>query len=883
MNIVAEASRFSAEAERLSQDVTAIVAQIFMRMEDMNRVTAWGSGTAWIVLALLAAGLTSSADETEQRQRSRRVLYNFDGDSCLSTKAGGKRPVPVHTDDVKRLIEEVAYAGSCVDTVLVCINAQVMYYPTKVGTMRGTLSTPAERGLWPASEKQRFENLKAFFDAGVDPYAIMLAEAKRRGREALLTFRMNDDHGNDFLRTQFLVDHPDWRLGTEQYRGKGAMDFGREEVRDYTFQLIEEAVRRYDSDGIELDFNRFPTFFKDGSTDERIAKMNSLMERVHRMLDEVGRERGRRLLLAVRPPSNYGRTPPTPESARELGCDVPDWVKSGWVDFVSVSEFLHERGDLPIAVWKQAIPAVPVYGGIECTKAGEPKNLTADEYRDAATQLIKAGADGTYLFNFFTSREGGENAYEPPFEVLRELGPLSVGLRKQLFVDDFIVAEKHQVMRELGHVTKANDGKPIFTDGWFYGTVLHDEGRFKLWFRKPGTTGFGYAESTDGLVFTRHADLEGINFAGDYTLAVEIDSAETDEQHRFKAGYDAPGMAAGIAHSADGIRWTPYNDGKPVTQRAADTYNQILRDPEAHMYRLFTRSDFGTAGGSTELRGTRSMINTAPKTNPENWTLVREWIFDKEGTSEAHRRQIYAATCWIRHGVYFALLSVYDFPGDVSEGTVTDTHQRHERDVMNFYIATSRDGDSWDMHWVYEGQPLVPRGPDGAFDKDIILPASTIVTHADQHWIYYAGANERHGNEQVRFDRKHAIGLATMRLDGFVGLSAGAIEGTVVTRPFRLEGDRLLVNVDAANGEVWVDVLDETGQPLAGYSAEEAVSVRELDELRWPPRWKQHTDLSGLRGRIVQLKFHLTDATLYAFQIHDRSVDGNGLSGEKPL
>lgn len=258
----------------------------------------------------------------------------------------------------------------------------------------------------PPSEKQRFANLKAFFDNGVDPYAVMLAEAKRRGREALLTFRMNDDHGDDFLRTQFLVDHPDWRLGTERYRGKGAMDFGRAEVRAYTFRLIEEAVRRYDCDGIELDFNRFPTFFKDGTTDERVTKMNSLVEQVRKMLDDVGRECGRRLVLAVRVPSNGGGTPPTPETARQRGCDVPAWAKNGWVDFVAVSEFLFERGNLPIGLWKQAITTVPVYGGIECTKGGGQKNLTADEYRNAATQLIKAGADGVYLFNFFTSREG---------------------------------------------------------------------------------------------------------------------------------------------------------------------------------------------------------------------------------------------------------------------------------------------------------------------------------------------------------------------------------------------------------------------------------------------------------------------------------------------
>lgn len=375
------------------------------------------------ISALVLAVATSMAAGEDQPQAKRRVLYNFDGDSCLSTKAGGKGPVQVSVDDVKRLIEEVAYNGSQVDTVLICINAQVMYYPTKIGTLRGTHSTAEERAKWPASETQRFKNMQAFFDAGVDPYAIMLAEAKKRGREALLSFRMNDDHGNDFLRTTFLADHPDWRLGTEQYRGKGAIDFGRHEVREYTFRLIEESAQRYDCDGIELDFNRFPTFFKDGSTEERVTKMNSLVERVRKMLDDLGRKRGRRLLLAVRVPSNYGRTPPTPDTARQLGCDVPVWVKRGWVDFVTVSEFLHERGDLPLGLWKEAITTVPVYGGIECAKAGAAKNLTAEEYRSAAKNLMKSRAAGVYLFNFFTSREGEEKAYEPPFEVLRDLVP----------------------------------------------------------------------------------------------------------------------------------------------------------------------------------------------------------------------------------------------------------------------------------------------------------------------------------------------------------------------------------------------------------------------------------------------------------------------------
>ena len=173
-------------------------------------------------------------------------------------------------------------------------------------------------------------------------------------------------------------------------------------------------------------------------------------------------------------------------------------------------------------------------------------------------------------------------AAEPPKLV-------DIGTRRQLLVDDFALAELSRVTREQGEVTKANGGKPIF-DARFYGTVLHDEGRFKLWFRKPEQQGYGYAESLDGLNFETKAALTGINFAGDFNLAVEIDPNAGDPSRRFLGGYDAPGMAAGIAVSPDGIRWTPLNDGKPVTFRAADCHNQCLWDPMAKVYRLFTRT-----------------------------------------------------------------------------------------------------------------------------------------------------------------------------------------------------------------------------------------------------------------------------------------------------
>ncbi len=349
--------------------------------------------------------------------RERRVLYNLDGDSCMTRRADSKGPVSIRAEDLRQLVREVAYEGSRVDTVLVCVNAQVMYYPTKVGTLRGATSTPEERAKWSVAEQQRFENMQRFFAAGIDPYAVILGEARKQGREALISFRVNDAHGNDFLRTQFWIDHADCRLAS------GALDIGRDEVRDYVYALVEEAARRYDCDGLELDFNRFPNFFSAGTTDERVAKMNTLVQRIRRLLDEIGNQRGRRLVLAARVPSNFGRTPPSYSSSCELGCDVVAWAKNGWLDVLTVSEFLWERYDLPIKPWKELIGNIPIYGGIECTEG--PKKgqyLTADKYQRAAERLRRDGADGIYLFNFFTTREYDADAWEPPFQVLKVLG-----------------------------------------------------------------------------------------------------------------------------------------------------------------------------------------------------------------------------------------------------------------------------------------------------------------------------------------------------------------------------------------------------------------------------------------------------------------------------
>lgn len=365
--------------------------------------------------------LLAQPNESVPSARHRRILYNLDGDSCLTLKAGRVGPGSITVEDLRTLVAELTASGSQVDTLLVCVNAQVMYYPTAAGTLRGTLSTAEERAKWSAHERQRFETIQDFTAAGIDPYAVILAEARKRGLEALLTFRMNDAHGNDFLRTAFWRDHPECRLPG------GALDFGQDAVREYVFRLIEEAVRRYECDGLELDFLRFPTFFQGPAGEAQVAQINELVRRVRRLLDEEGARRGRRLVLAARPAADTDQSPPTYAKSVARGCDPAAWAREGWVDFLTVSEFLFTVPSLDLPAWRQHVKDVPIYAAIQPEwkpSASERRcefGLGADGYRRVARERWANGADGIYLFNFFTAREWAE-PIEPPFEALSEIG-----------------------------------------------------------------------------------------------------------------------------------------------------------------------------------------------------------------------------------------------------------------------------------------------------------------------------------------------------------------------------------------------------------------------------------------------------------------------------
>lgn len=106
-----------------------------------------------------------------------------------------------------------------------------------------------------------------------------------------------------------------------------------------------------------------------------------------------------------------------------------------------------------------------------------------------------------------------------------------------------------------------------------------------------------------------------------------------------------------------------------------------------------------------------------------------------------------------------------------------------------------------------------------------------------------------------------------------VALEAGDEWGHVTTKPFRLDGDTLEVNIDALGGGFLVEVLDADHQPYVDSAKKQEFDwdnnriYRNVDGLRLQPRWRGDRNLESLVGKVVRLRFRLRNAKLYAFQI----------------
>lgn len=376
---------------------------------------------------------------------SRRLIYNYDSWAPF---------YEVQTAEDIRANTDI-FAGSQVTTVMLCPNiAQSMNYPSQVSEMcHGRPQSPEARaklhqemGSIAAMASERIADL--WRRQGVDAFGTLAQCVVDSGREAFVTFRMNDVHclrQEDYrgpYTDAFYRENPQWRLPQS-----GGLNYAVPEVRAHRLANFEELLQRYPFSGLELDFARGPQFFLSDFADVDPASgpwaphfprdmaegsapiLTEFVGEVHRMVQRVGREKGRRIELCVRVPSSLS-------GCRRVGLDPVAWHARGYLDFLTVSRFLQVCYRLPLAGFKRALPGLPVFSAIDYIVGGRgahgvyisPRDAIAEVYRGAAAAHYAQGADGLYLFNMFAARANGLDpsgkdwSHWEPVEVLRELG-----------------------------------------------------------------------------------------------------------------------------------------------------------------------------------------------------------------------------------------------------------------------------------------------------------------------------------------------------------------------------------------------------------------------------------------------------------------------------
>jgi hypothetical protein len=210
--------------------------------------------------------------------------------------------------------------------------------------------------------------------------------------------------------------------------------------------------------------------------------------------------------------------------------------------------------------------------------------------------------------------------------------------------------------------------------------------------------------------------------------------------------------------------------------------------------------------------------------------------------------------------------------GDQYLGILTHFDKHPLRQTQTLRLLTSRDGERWSRP---PGAPLVPLSDVGEWDRfQIMLTGAPPIPVGDRLYVYYRGTARRHNKVPREFDlriapdqdpRTMAIGLATLRLDGFASVAASYDGGTLTTTPAVFDGDTLSVNVTADYGRVLVELLDEQGEPLPGHGRADCVPI-EVDAVAARVAWSGRTSLRALGGRPVRLRFHLANARLYAYR-----------------
>jgi hypothetical protein len=451
----------------------------------------------------------------------------------------------------------------------------------------------------------------------------------------------------------------------------------------------------------------------------------------------------------------------------------------------------------------------------------------------------------------------------------------SLGHEFQLLVDDELLARKSGVVRKTHPCQKLPQPVLVSTEPWeqegpdrrvyVYGTVLRDDpaGPLRLWYNRNSLVMF--ATSADGLTWERprlglcehnQSKENNIVFPLFHSPSVVYNPRAEDPACRYNmlGCGRVHGRGYYAAHSPDGLHWElyPRNPVLPHSDTCTLAWDPTTGEYLAFHKRIHKHRDH-----------TRRLIYLATSPDMQQWSepelvLAPDEIDDAQVRAEGGRfAQFYNMSVFPYGGQFLGLVTHFRFTGPPPEKGPLQSGDDGPVDVQ---LVHSRDRRTWSR--CEDRSPVIPNGPH-AYDAGCVLGVTNgPVTVGQELWLYYTAITTTHAGYVPK--KQISIALAKWRLDGLVSLGAGEAGGVIETVPLRCAGDRLVVNADAAGGELTVAILDEHGRVLPGYAAADCLPLN-ADAVRHAIRWQGHDRLNATGP--VRLQFHLRNARLFSFAV----------------
>ncbi len=364
-----------------------------------------------------------------------------------------------------------------------------------------------------------------------------------------------------------------------------------------------------------------------------------------------------------------------------------------------------------------------------------------------------------------------------------------------------------------------------------------------------------YAESEDGIHWEK-PDLRGqAKFEGPVRAKNQVfglvggveggpvyyDKYDADPNRRFKLlinfleGNNPPCRA--LVVSPDGIRWTISDIFK--NQVATDTPTSVFYNPLRKAYTFNVR----------QYNGDRRIF----------FFYTKDWKTFTEPELIMHPDPLDPPLV----GFYGMPVIEYE---DIFIGLLWRIHcdpntHKLPNGAMDCDLVYSYDGNHFNRTFH---KAFIERNELGEHGGGCIYVGSMLIDENNQIRFYSGGSKAEHYQNQNLTDA--ALMLHTLRLDGFMYLETPSGKGYLRTRPLYIKGNDLRINARSPFGGIRVQVLDEKGEIIPGYSFDECYPLVG-DELFWSPTWQGNKTIGGVKSyKRRQLEIEITTGEIYAIR-----------------